>query len=136
MHNPTIYIILRQSYKQEISTILFIAAEKHVELFKFCIRHNNMFSSEALYALENYWDFEQNYKLSAFKAVSIMNSFVRIHAYKKLTFFFFPLGTKHFRPQCQNSRSHQVIYDTIKEHVAWSRMSYIKKKNKPTYETE
>lgn len=91
MHNPTIYIILRQSYKQEISTILFIAAEKHVELFKFCIRHNNMFSSEALYALENYWDFEQNYKLSAFKAVSIMNSFVRIHAYKKLTFFFFPL---------------------------------------------
>lgn len=91
MHNPTIYIILRQSYKQEISTILFIAAEKHVELFKFCIRHNNTFSSEALYALENYWDFEQNYKLSAFKAVSIMNSFVRIHAYKKLTFFFFPL---------------------------------------------
>lgn len=87
-----------------------------------------MFSSEALYALENYWDFEQNYKLSAFKAVSIMNSFVRIHAYKKLTFFFFPLGTKHFRPQFQNSRSHQVIYDMIKEHVAWSRMSYIKKK--------
>lgn len=133
MHNPTIYIILRQSYKQEISTILFIAAEKHVELFKFCIRHNNTFSSEALYALENYWDFEQNYKLSAFKAVSIMNSFVRIHAYKKLTFFFSPLGTKHFRPQFQNSRSHQVIYDKIKEHVAWPRMSYIKQKKNQTH---
>lgn len=50
---------------------------------------------------------------------------------KNLLFFFFPLGTKHFRPQCQNSRSHQVIYDTIKEHVAWSRMSYIKKKTNP-----
>lgn len=130
MHNPTIYIILRQSYKQEISTILFIAAEKHVELFKFCIRHNNTFSSEALYALENYWDFEQNYKLSAFKAVSIMNSFVRIHAYKKLTFFF-PLGTKHFRPQCQNSRSHQVIYDTIKERGLVKNVIHQKKTNPP-----
>lgn len=87
-----------------------------------------MFSSEALYALENYWDFEQNYKLSAFKAVSIMNSFVRIHAYKKLTFFFFPLGTKHFRPQFQNSRSHQVIYDTIKERGLVKNVIHQKKK--------
>lgn len=127
MHNPTIYIILRQSYKQEISTILFIAAEKHVELFKFCIRHNNTFSSEALYALENYWDFEQNYKLSAFKAVSIMNSFVRIHAYKKLTFFFFPLELNTSGPNVRIQEATKSFTTRLKN-VAWSRMSYIKKK--------
>lgn len=126
MHNPTIYIILRQSYKQEISTILFIAAEKHVELFKFCIRHNNTFSSEALYALENYWDFEQNYKLSAFKAVSIMNSFVRIHAYKKL-FFFSPLELNTSGPNVRIQEATKSFMTRLKN-VAWSRMSYIKKK--------
>lgn len=66
---------------------------------------------------ENYWDFEQSYKLSAFKAVSIMNSVVRIHAYKNLhflPFFFFLLATKYFRPQLQNPWNHQIIYDQKK----------------------
>lgn len=79
---------------------------------------------------ENYCDFRQSYKLSAFKAVSIMNSFVRIHAYKNLHFlpFFFLLATKHFRPQFQNPGNHQIIYDKkkIRKHVAWLRMSHRK----------
>lgn len=83
---------------------------------------------------ENYWDFEQSYKLSAFKAVSIMNSVVRIHAYKNLHFlpfffFFLQLNTSGPNFRIHKTTKSFMTKKKIRKHVAWLRMSHTEKYN-------
>lgn len=49
--------------------------------------------------------------------------------------FFFPLELNTSGPNVRIQEATKSFMTRLKN-VAWSRMSYIKKKNKPTYETE
>lgn len=85
---------------------MFIAAYKTCLAFDFCTQYNNI---AVQWTSENYWDFEQNDKLSALKQFQFWTALLEDMLIKTYVFVF--LVIKYFRPQFQNPGNHQIIYD-------------------------